>query len=743
MKKALCLLLFGLLLAAMPLHAQEGAADSLKTLLAQHPQPDTTRAQLLNDLAYELKATDPEQSYTMASQALQLARKLKYRKVEATALRRIGSYYYQQADYTAALSAFEEARQVATRIGDSTTIAWALNGKGTIYHSQSDYPRALQFYLQAVQVFEKTGKNKEAASIMGNVGVLYKEMGELRSALTYFQRGLKLQEQLGDKSEVARFLNNIGGVYSDQQQYAQAETAYNRSLTLSRETENKELEALVLRNLVEVKGKQQQYDQALAYGSRAISLFQALGEKEGVADACYQVAAVQLDAGHPDSALYYANRALALAEEIGFKRNIHNTYEVLAQAYAAKKNYPKAYQAQQLYLAYKDSLTGEDKQNTVAGLKFQYELDKKQSEIAMLTKDRQLQEERASRQRQQKYALLAVLGLLVLIAGILVGYNRKQQRTNRLLRQQKAEIDDQAQRLHQLNGELNKTNEELLHQKETITEQRDHLEGTLHELKITQEQLVQREKMASLGEVTAGIAHEIQNPLNFVNNFSEVSVEILQELREELQSGKAAPVETLLADLEQNLEKITQHGKRADSIVKDMLQHSGSSSGEKQPTDVNALVDEYLRLAYHGLRAKDKSFNASLVTNYDSQAKKIGVVPQELGRVLLNLFNNAFYATQQKKTQLNGQYEPELKVTTCQQNGQLEITIRDNGTGIPEQVRSKVFQPFFTTKPTGQGTGLGLSLSYDIITKGHGGQLQVETKEGEYSEFRISLPTGN
>ena len=666
--------------------------------------------------------------------------------MEATALRRLGSYYYQQADYAAAISAFDQAQQVADRINDQATVAWALNGKGTVYHSQSDYPRALQHYLQAVQVFEKNGKNKEAASIMGNVGVLYKEIGEFQPALTYFKRGLQLQEQLGDRNEVARFLNNIGGVYSDQKKYRQADTAYRRSLELARTAGNRQLEALALRNLVEVKGHQKDYGQARTFGFRSIALYQALGEKEGVADASYQLASVYLDAGQPDSALHFANRSLALAQEIGFKRNIHHTYLVMARGYAAKNDFERAYEAQQRYTALKDSLTGEDTKSTLAGLKFQYELDKKQSEIAMLTKDRQLQAERASSQRQQKYALLAVLALVALIAGILVRNNRKQQRTNDLLRKQKAEIDEQAQRLQQLNGELNRSNEELQQQKQTITAQRDHLEETLQELKAAQEQLVEREKMASLGEVTAGIAHEIQNPLNFVNNFSEVSVELVQELKEEMKQatrnndGNSEHLSSLLTELEQNLARITQHGRRADCIVKDMLQHSRASTGEKQPTDINALADEFLRLSYHGLRAKDKCFNAKLVTDFDPNLGKVEVAPQELGRVLLNLFNNAFYATHQLKAQSNGQYQPEVRVSTRKQGEQVEICVRDNGAGIPASVASKIFQPFFTTKPTGQGTGLGLSLSYDIITKGHGGELNMETKEGEYTEFRIKLP---
>ncbi|SDM08205.1 His Kinase A (phospho-acceptor) domain-containing protein [Catalinimonas alkaloidigena] len=257
-----------------------------------------------------------------------------------------------------------------------------------------------------------------------------------------------------------------------------------------------------------------------------------------------------------------------------------------------------------------------------------------------------------------------------------------------------------------------------------------------------QEQLIQKEKMASLGELTAGIAHEIQNPLNFVNNFSDVSGELVEELKETLRTPEQDPslVTEILHDLTQNLEKIHHHGRRADSIVKGMLQHSRASGGEKQPTRLNDLTDEYLRIAYHGFRAKDKAFNVTLTTRFDPQLGKVNVAPQELGRVLLNLFNNAFYATDQKrKLQQNG-YLPEVTVSTQKTGNRVEIRVQDNGTGVPAAVKQKIFQPFFTTKPTGEGTGLGLSLSYDIVTKGHGGELSMESREGEGTEFVIRLP---
>lgn len=264
------------------------------------------------------------------------------------------------------------------------------------------------------------------------------------------------------------------------------------------------------------------------------------------------------------------------------------------------------------------------------------------------------------------------------------------------------------------------------------------LDATLSELQSTQQQLVQSEKMASLGELTAGIAHEIQNPLNFVNNFSEVNKELIEEMVEEIKQGNYQVAEKIAKDISDNQEKINHHGKRADGIVKGMLQHSRASSGTKEPTDINALCDEYLRLAYHGLRAKDKSFNAKFETDFDSNIDKVNVTPQDIGRVVLNLITNAFYVVTERKKSSSDGYEPRVIVSTKKQNGSVEISVKDNGAGIPDSVKDKIFQPFFTTKPTGQGTGLGLSMSYDIV-KAHGGELKVETEVGEGTTFIVQL----
>ena len=292
---------------------------------------------------------------------------------------------------------------------------------------------------------------------------------------------------------------------------------------------------------------------------------------------------------------------------------------------------------------------------------------------------------------------------------------------------------------------LEETIDELEKKRADVEQANAALKESLEDLKSAQAQLIQSEKMASLGELTAGIAHEIQNPLNFVNNFSEVNKELIDELKDAVASNDQEDIELILNDLAENEDKIKHHGKRAEGIVKGMLQHSRTSQGEKEPSDINVLADEYLRLAYHGLRAKDKSFNADFKCDFDESLPKINVVPQEIGRVLLNLINNAFYAVSSKASAKEASaYKPEVVVSTRSKENFFLISVKDNGPGIPEDIKDKIFQPFFTTKPTGSGTGLGLSLSYDII-KAHGGDIKLEShhvggKEKAGTEFIISIP---
>lgn len=349
-------------------------------------------------------------------------------------------------------------------------------------------------------------------------------------------------------------------------------------------------------------------------------------------------------------------------------------------------------------------------------------------------------------EKVDNYLGFAIVFSLAWMIAMLIRSNKQ----NRALKKERQKTLAEEERNKFISAQKEKL--ELIVEERTaeITKQKDELMHAFTELKNTQTQLVHAEKMASLGELTAGIAHEIQNPLNFVNNFSEVNTELLEELEREVAEGNLNEIKALAKDIKENEEKITHHGKRADAIVKGMLLHSRSSSGVKEPTDINKLCDEYLRLAYHGLRAKDKSFNAAIKTDFDKRIGTINIIPQDIGRVVLNLLTNAFYDVSSfaslsneslgKLTASEDPYKPTVSLSTKKTKDGITISVKDNGNGIPEKVKEKIFQPFFTTKPTGQGTGLGLSMSYDIVTKGHGGQLKVESQEGKGTTFTIALP---
>ena len=397
--------------------------------------------------------------------------------------------------------------------------------------------------------------------------------------------------------------------------------------------------------------------------------------------------------GKRDSAIYYADQAFQIVNNSKFFEPAFNNAFLLYELYLPKD---KLKALSYLTIA-NEKREAQLKNNRQFSLRNLEEFDIKE-------RDYEIQKAKTTYQNNvQRIIFISAISIILVIAFSVYVSNRRHRFLNKQLRSQKSQ-----------------------------------LENTIHQLKETQGQLIQSEKMASLGELTAGIAHEIQNPLNFVNNFSEVNKELLVELKDEIKNGNLDEVNAIADDVISNEEKINHHGKRADAIVKGMLQHSRSSSGVKEPTNINALADEYLRLAYHGLRAKDKDFNATLITDFDDSIGMMNLIPQDIGRVILNLITNAFYASSAKASATADKFDPTVWVSTRKNGDKVLISVKDNGTGIPEKALDKIFQPFFTTKPTGQGTGLGLSLSYDIV-KAHGGELTVETKEGEGTEFTIIL----
>lgn len=411
---------------------------------------------------------------------------------------------------------------------------------------------------------------------------------------------------------------------------------------------------------------------------------------------CMRLSRYHLDKGNKDSALYYARQNLTSLQSsglvIGKETNLGLSYEYLYLAYELNNQFDSAFKYQGLALTTKDSLTKINIRNLA---EFQNLTYSEQLRLQNLEKEKVVYQNKV-----RTYFLLGGIAVLLLLAIIFYRNNRQKHKAN------------------------------------------IKIEKAYDDLKSTQQQLIQSEKMASLGELTAGIAHEIQNPLNFVNNFSEVSNELIDEMNEELNKGSIDDAKDIAATIKQNLEKIHHHGKRADTIVKGMLQHSRTTNGAKELTDINALADEYFRLSYHGIRAKDNSFNVTMETDFDNTIGKINIIPQEIGRVLLNLITNAFYAVAEKKKQNSNGYIPTVSLTTKKEKNKVFISVKDNGNGIPAAVLDKIFQPFFTTKPTGQGTGLGLSLSYDII-KAHNGEIKVETKQSIGTTFIIQLTVNN
>jgi signal transduction histidine kinase len=442
------------------------------------------------------------------------------------------------------------------------------------------------------------------------------------------------------------------------------------------------------------------YNVALAENNIALEIWVKQKREVFKADVLSKIGNIYLKLGNKSLSKSKLDSALQLAKNYSDKQILSSIYYNLSRLDSALGNFSSAYENYKRYNLYTDSLNIDEDIRKVENLKLQNEFEQKEA-FAKAEQDKKDAEARLKKY-QQFFVLLGVVS----IALILFVSNRRKQKANLLLQNEKQKV-----------------------------------ESTLQELKSTQAQLIQSEKMASLGELTAGIAHEIQNPLNFVNNFSEVNKEMLEELKaERLKPNADKTVEDdLINDLVDNSEKINHHGKRADAIVKNMLQHSRQTSGMKEPTDINALCDEYLRLSFHGMRAKNKDFNAEIKTDFDKDIGKINVVPQDIGRVLLNLFNNAFYAVNEKKKLLANSYQPIAEVKTRRTNDKVEIIVSDNGNGIPQNIIDKIFQPFFTTKPTGEGTGLGLSLAYDIITKEHNGTIRVESEDSEGTDFIVQL----
>jgi|SRR5579871_980328 len=579
-----------------------------------------------------------------------------------------------------------------------------------IFMNIGNYSKSLQTALQSLDIFERINVPSEKAINLYFIAEVFNLQGDYRQSLLYDQKARVIAESIHEKKSLIQILSNIGHDYEQLNQLDSAIFYANQGYALCDPYADAFMVGKALSLLGDIYTKSgnltlamSSYRLSLVYSGKIKDVLGSgiLKDNLALANANLGIAVIYKKENKPDSCLYYAKRSLQIASQRKFTRQILNAAQFLADYYQDKKIFDSAFAYQHLSIQAKDSLFSAQKILEFQNISFSEQM--RQQELK--------EEEGRYRSRISIYILFGAIAAILVIVIILLRNNRQKQKANELLNEQKQEIGIQKTKA----------------------------ENALEDLQLTQAQLIQAEKMASLGELTAGIAHEIQNPLNFVNNFSEVSNELMGELVEEVSNGNTAEAKAIAEDIRQNLEKINHHGKRADAIVKGMLQHSRSSSGQKESTDINALADEYLRLSYHGLRAKDKSFNARFETDLDKTLGKINIIPQDFGRVLLNLYNNAFYAVAEKKKQAPENYEPTISVTTKRSANKVSISVSDNGNGIPQKVIDKIFQPFFTTKPSGQGTGLGLSMSYDII-KAHGGQIKLETKENEGTVFIIELP---
>jgi signal transduction histidine kinase len=557
----------------------------------------------------------------------------------------------------------------------------------------TNFGQTLQHGLAALSIYKEIKDNIGIASSHGLLQGLYRDIGDYRNALYHEFECLHLSKAFNIKGKFfirdhplePAMLGEIAQSYILMDQLDSAYYFTQKAIQYKETFFDAEWNFPVY-ELATIQTMKGNYDSALANYRRALPLAVQNHFFRDTLQVFSGMSTLFKKRRQFDSAIHYAHMvAVSTNPELEIK-SLLEAVANLAEAYKLNGNKDSAIKYIELSYKLRDSIFSDAKKREIQSIAFNENLKQEQLKAAQLK----------YKSKVQVYIFSGGVILLLLIAGLLWRSNHNKQKA------------------------------------------KQKIENAYSELKSAQQQLIQSEKMASLGELTAGIAHEIQNPLNFVNNFSEVNDELLKELKTEAEKGNLEEVKAIANDIAFNSEKINHHGKRADSIVKGMLQHSRSSTGQKEPTDINALCDEYLRLSYHGLRAKDKSFNAITKTEFDDNVGKIKVVSQDLGRVILNLINNAFYAVNEKQKQNIAGYEPTVIVNTKKEKDMVKIEVKDNGNGIPQKILDKIFQPFFTTKPTGQGTGLGLSLSYDIV-KAHGGELKVETKEGEGSKFIILL----
>jgi len=685
-------------------HAQ--SIESLRVTLAEMEkrpgfEKDTAYLNTAKELGYYLAETNPDSALIFLANQLKLCRDVKFRKGEAEVLKIYGNAFQAKGDFKGSLEYYNQALGIAKTANEGQIIPGILNNIGLVYFNLGNYAEALNTYFEAIKGAEKVNNNFVKAAVLNNIAYVYLELDNLKEAEVNYLKVLEIDSASGDLRRMVQSLNNIGDVRLKQRKPLEALRSLNRAYDMALGLESPDLIEMSSRTLASIYVELDSTEMADKFYRESIALSKQnsygvpyVKSLIGLSDLLYKT-------GRHREALGYSIEAKEQAENMGQTILLRNANEVLAKIYEAEGNSSAALKSYKLFKQYNDSINDLRSKRVAATLEAEYEFSKKA-----------LRFEKES--LRQWWLIFSAFAGLLTIGIILFIITRNRNRLNRAY------------------NTLQDKTQEIEH-KNIILEQ------TLGQLKETQMQLIHAEKMASLGELTAGIAHEIQNPLNFVNNFSELNTEIIDEIEMEAEKGNFAELKELLQDLKSNELKINQHGKRADAIVKGMLAHSRTGLGAKMQTDLNALSKEYLRLAYQGHRTREPGFDSDYHFRPAPDLPLIEMIPEEIGRVLFNLLQNAFYAVMERGKQQNPDYKPMVDVSLQREDNFVKVYIRDNGTGIPESIRSKIFQPFFTTRPTGQGTGLGLSLSYDVI-KAHGGEIQVESKEGEGSVFTISLP---
>ncbi len=664
----------------------------------------------LNQDAWDIRVNDSPRAFELSQQSLKLARSINYPKGIAEGARSLGFCYVRLSKNEEGLPFLKEALEIFVSLNDLKGQAIVNGYLAIIQRNLGDFGTALDLLFRSLGLSEQTGFTENIATDHYQIGVTYKYLGNFEKALESLYKSLSIFRELKSWLLQSYPLNVIGSIYFENGDYIKALEYYQEGLKLRQESLDKLGEAGSLDNIGFTYFQLKDYPRAIDHCTRSLAISESTGDQRSQANALQHLAEIYKNAGDTSQAINYCNKSLEIRKLIGDKRGETEIH---------------------LFLASLDKEQQGDRRQAFTWLSNALNIAQEIKGLDLLSKTRFALYEHYKREEKFREAI-EQLELHIELEKELHKSAISQKVQNLEISRRVEETQKEAEVIGQRNKELTELNGK-------IEKQKQELETALEELKAAQAQLIQSEKMASLGELTAGIAHEIQNPLNFVNNFSEVSNELVDEMKDAIEKGNYDEVKTISEDVKQNLEKILHHGKRADGIVKGMLQHSRTSSGQKELTDINALADEYLRLAYHGLRAKDKTFNAAMKTDYDDSIGLIKIIPQDIGRVILNLITNAFYAVSEKKKLDKDNFEPVVTVATKKNKDHIEVSVRDNGTGIPQKALDKIFQPFFTTKPTGQGTGLGLSLSYDII-KAHGGELKVETKEREGTVFIISIP---